>query len=118
MNIAILELYPIVLAIHLFGYCLANKRILFSTDNLAIVHVLNKQTSKDKNIMCLMRNLVRSCLDLNILFRAKHIPGVFNTKADALSRLQIEKFRDLAPEAATSPEAIPPHLSLTRLLRT
>ena len=118
MNIAILELYPIVLAIHLFGYCLANKRILFSTDNLAIVHVLNKQTSKDKNIMCLMRNLVRSCLDLNILFRAKHIPGVFNTKADALSRLQIEKFRDLAPEAATSPETIPPHLSLTRLLRT
>jgi hypothetical protein len=33
----------------------------------------------------------------NILFKAVHIPGIKNTAADHLSRLQIQKFREEFP---------------------
>ena len=43
LNIAFLELYPIVLSLHLWGHDMENQRILFFTDNEALVHVINKQ---------------------------------------------------------------------------
>ena len=76
--ITFLELYPIV---------------------IAVVAVINKQTSKCTRMMCLVRMLVLDCLKLNIVFKAKHIPGVDNDLADALSRLQVQRFRQLAPNA-------------------
>ena len=33
------------------------------------------------------------CLQNNILFRAKHVRGVYNTFADSLSRLQVDTFK-------------------------
>lgn len=47
-QIAIKELFPIVLALEVWGPSLANKKILFMSDNEAIVHVLNKQSCKEK----------------------------------------------------------------------
>ena len=41
-NIAILEFYPIVLSLCLWGHKMANHSILFFTDNEALVHVVNK----------------------------------------------------------------------------
>lgn len=43
-NITVLELYPIVLAVKLWSKYMANRCILFNTDNQALVHVINKQT--------------------------------------------------------------------------
>ncbi len=40
MNIAVLELYPTVLLIQLFGHKMANSRVLFHCDNSAIVEVI------------------------------------------------------------------------------
>lgn len=91
-NIAILEFYPIVLAVHLWGSKLRNKCVTFFTDNLSLVHVINKQTSKDAEIMTLLRRLVLVCLQNNILFRSTHVPGKLNNQCDALSRLQIPRF--------------------------
>ena len=54
-NIAFLELYPILAAFATWGPSLQNRKILIHTDNMAIVHVLNKATSKDNDIMCLLR---------------------------------------------------------------
>ena len=39
--------------------------------------------------------MVLICLKRNILFKAKHIPGVKNKLADALSRLQVHTFLQL-----------------------
>ena len=61
-NIAFLELFPIVIAIHVWGSLMADKRIIFFSDNAAVVHVINKQTSKHQDIMVLLRDLVLSCL--------------------------------------------------------
>ena len=44
-NIAILEFYPIVLSLHLWGHEMRNRCILFFTDNESLVHLINKQSS-------------------------------------------------------------------------
>ena len=48
LNIATLELFPIVIALHICGPKISNKCIMLFTDNAALVNIINKQTSKDK----------------------------------------------------------------------
>ena len=95
LNIVVLEFFPIVLIVYLWGHLMQNQRILFYTDNAALVKIINKTTSQDPTVMIFVRRLVLACLKLIILFRAKHVPGAKNTLADALSRLQVSKFRKL-----------------------
>ena len=90
---------------------MSNQCILFLTDNEFLVHVINKQTCKDKALMFFVRKLVSICLYHNIVFKAKHIPGTHNSLADALSRLQVQTFRQLAPAMDPLPTEIPQHLS-------
>jgi hypothetical protein len=87
---------------------MSNRSIIFYSDNEALVHVINKQSCKDKTLMVFVRRLVLLCLQFNIMFEAKHIPGVRNNLADALSRLQVQRFQQLAsPTMDHSPTAIP-----------
>lgn len=109
-DISFLELFPIVLGVLLWGPELRDKRILFLTDNQSIVYVINKQTSKDRSLLSLIRKLVLICLTHNILFRAKHISGKKNDLADSLSRFQVTRFKSLARNMDQSPTEIPPHL--------
>ena len=110
-NIALLEFYPIVLSLYLWGKDMTNQRILFFTDDEALVHVINKQSCKDKDLMVFVRKLVLVCLCNNIVFKATHIPGLCNTLADALSRLQLQTFKQLAPAYMhPCPTEIPLHL--------
>ena len=60
---AIKELYPIVIALELWGKYMVNSKVLFLSDNQAVVDVLN---------MRLIRRLVLCTLSYNIVFRAKH----------------------------------------------
>jgi hypothetical protein len=107
VNIAIKELLPIVLAVRKWGVTLANSRILFLTDNESIVHVINKQSSRDKLIMVLVRQLVVSAMSYNIQFRAQHIRGKLNVVPDLLSRLQEAKAKELRPDLEVRPTQIP-----------
>ena len=50
------------------------------------------------------------CLRNNILFRAKHIPGVKNGLADSLSRLQVDKFKGMSQGMDRVPTPLPRHL--------
>ena len=77
------------------------------TDNQALVSIINKQTSKSKRVMMLVRKMVLLLLENNIMFKAQHIYGKVNNIADALSRKQFQKFRTLAPKADQDPEPIP-----------
>ena len=54
LNITLLEFYPIVVAVTVWGHLWQNHWIRFFTDNQALVHILNCQTSKDKYIMKLV----------------------------------------------------------------
>jgi len=107
LNITLLELYPIVLAVEIWGSQFKNSCVVFHTDNLALVAIINKQTSKHVQIMFLIRKLVLSCLRYNVHFQARHIAGTKNILADKLSRLQVQQFHQLAPSADQLPVPVP-----------
>ena len=68
LNITFLEFFPIVIALHIWGRSMANKCVCFVTDNSALVDIINQQTSK-------------------------HKLGVHNSRADLLSRFQVDQFK-------------------------
>ena len=111
-DITVLELYPIYLIVCMFKQKIANSDITFHCDNSAICAIINKQTSKHKTIMNIVRPLVLTLLLHNITFRARHIPGVHNTLSDAISRLQVtpEMLRhySMRPLPTTIPEPLKP----------
>ena len=58
--------------------------------------------------MDLVRFLVLISMKHNFLVRARHVPGVNNEIADALSRFQVQRFRELTPGADQTPCIILP----------
>ena len=94
----------------LWGCSLSNKKVLFHIDNQAVVAILNKKSSKSKNVMTLIRKLVLVTIKYNILIKAQYIPGKLKNIADALSRFNWQLFVELAAMAANEPTEIPDHL--------
>ena len=102
------KLFPIVLAcapwyLHFYG-----KRLQFWCNNQRIVAIINSGYSKAPRVMDLVRFLALISMTHNFLVRARHVPGVNNEIADALSRFQVQQFRELAPGADQTPCTIPP----------
>ena len=60
--------------------------------------------------MDLVRNLTVCTLNYNFYFRAAHVPWKNNNIADSLSRFQMERFHQLAPQSNASPDPIPAHV--------
>ena len=58
--------------------------------------------------MDLVRFLVLISMKHNFLVRARHVPGVNNEIADALSRFQVQRFRELTPGTDQTPCIILP----------
>ena len=116
VNIATLELYPIVLALYLWGFMLKNKCILFMCDNMSVVEVINKHTTRDSSLLTLIQHFVVLCMHFNINFRSKHIPGKLNVVADALSRLQFTRAKTLQPQLEIMSHSVPEELTLSRQL--
>ena len=115
-NIAILELYPICLALHVWADSFANRCLCINSDNMAVVQVLNTSTSKEPTMMALIRRLVLLCMTKNIYIKAYHIPGRINTLSDLISRQRIQEAKQLAPYLDPRPTAIPPHYRLDKWL--
>ncbi|WAR13641.1 hypothetical protein MAR_027821 [Mya arenaria] len=76
-------MFPLVLALELWGSLLQNK---------CIVSNQKMKPSKDKHLMKLVRRFVVKTLQHNVLCRAEHIPGSHNILADFLSRDQVHTF--------------------------
>ena len=110
LDITFKELFPIVLSLFLWGKEFANCKVLFHCDNQAVVTIVNKQSTRDKASMHLVRLLVEICLCHNIIFKAQHIPGLNNEIADSLSRFQFNRFRKLAPQADKEGTPVPEDL--------
>ena len=102
------ELFPIVIACALWYPHFAGKRLQFWCDNESVVAIINSGHSNAPRVMDLVRFLVLISMKHNFLVRARHVPGVDNGIADALSRFQVKRFRDLAPNADRTPCFIPP----------
>ncbi|XP_053556935.1 uncharacterized protein LOC128648362 [Bombina bombina] len=106
-NMTLLELFPIIVAIELWGHVLENKRIICWSDNKAVVDVMNNLSSSSNPVIKYLRYFVLKCLKHNICFKAQHIPGYRNIVADALSRFKWEIFRKVAPRARKEGEPCP-----------
>ena len=96
------ELFPIYLAGAIWGpiasWC--NRHVQFSCDNQAVVSIINTKSSKIPRIMDLLRPITLFTLKYNFTLTAIHFEGAQNGIADSLSRFQMERFRELAPEAS------------------
>lgn len=109
-DITILEFFPLLVSLYIWGTELRNKKITFNCDNQSVVEILNSRTSKSRRVMVLLRAFTLKCLELNILVKGSFIRGSRNIKADYISRLQFDKFSAVAPDAAELPSAVPTHL--------
>ena len=104
------ELFPVVVASHVWSSQWSRRQVLFRSDNSAVVHILLARTPKVPYIMRLLRHLLSAAARFNFTFTSPHIPDVHNNIADALSRFHWQDFRRLAPTAQLHPVAIAPQL--------
>ena len=95
-SINYLELYALTIAVINWIHKFKNQRIYIFCDNMSVVQMVNKTTSKCKNCMVLIRILVLQALTYNVKINAKHVPGKENIFSDCLSRLEYKKFRQHA----------------------
>jgi len=106
-HISILELFSVYSAVLIWGKDLRNQQVIIFTDNEANVKVWESGSSKDENIMVLVRSLFFLCVHFNLSLFLKHLPGHHNVFADLLSRLLVRKFFTLCPTALDRPSLIP-----------
>ena len=78
----------------------------FMCDNAAVVDILNHNSSRDREVMHLLRCLAFITAKLQFIVTARHIPGIENTAADALSRDKLDLFRFMCPQANHAPSTI------------
>jgi hypothetical protein len=109
ISMALIELYPIVVAVVLWGHEWSGQLIKFLCDNLATVQIIRKRRSKSAItcIMKLMRKLTWKSACENFLVLCDHVPGKENVIADSLSRFQMARFREAAPTASKDTVNIP-----------
>ena len=89
LPIHVLELYPLLVLIVMFGEKLRNNSVLFLCDNQAVVDIIKSQSSSCPNVMKIMRPLTLQLIKFNIYLTAAHIPGKMNILPDLISRFQV-----------------------------
>ena len=85
-HINALELYTIVVAVKFWAPKLHLRKFIVSCDNEAAVTVVNSGKSKDPFMKRCLRELWFTAAVYDCELTARHIPGVHNVLADALSR--------------------------------
>ena len=103
LSIAHKELVPIVMACFIWGKQWSKQVIQFFSDNEAVVTVLNKLSSSDKNLIHLLRCIVFLAAKHST---ATHIPGKYNNLADAISRKNMAQFYSQAPGQLTDKNTV------------
>ena len=106
-SIAYLELTALCVGVITWIEQFKNSRIVMFCDNMSVCAMVNKMTSSCKNCMKLLRILVLKCLYYNVRVFVRYIDTKSNVLSDSLSRMQIKKFRKLAPGADLRPTPIP-----------
>ena len=101
------ELFPVVVASHLWGHHWVAKCVECCSDNMAVVSVLHSGTLKDPHKMVLLRSLSLSAARHSFAFTASHRAGRDNCIADALSRFDFQCFHHLASHATLAATSIP-----------
>ena len=107
MSIAWKEHYAITIAVNTWGTLWQRRKILIHCDNQTVVSVWEKGSCKSPKIVALIRMLYFCAAHNNFNVCIQHISSIKNNIADALSRFQHHRFRNLAPNANLQPDIIP-----------
>ena len=100
-HITVKELLQAVLSIAIWGHMWRGGAVRCCCNNAAVVAILRSGTSKNKQMMHLVRSLFFLAAGQNISIVGEHIPGVDNRAADALSRDNRQAFISIRQEAAS-----------------
>ena len=104
------ELFAIIAAAMTWGHLWDQNRICFHY-NQAIALAWQGKSSKQPKLMTLLRKSFFTAAQNNFTVTIKHLPGTKNSIADAISRMQFQRFFSLAPQANRDPTPIPGELS-------
>ena len=106
-HIASKEMVPVVIAVALWGAAWQSSSVLVCSDNIAVVCAISSGAAKDPLLMHLLRCLHYFLAQFDVSLVAKHIAGVHNTAADALSRNKLVSFFQCVPQANQLPTPVP-----------
>ena len=95
------KLYAVTMALVLWGPQLAGKLLLFHCDNASVVHIMAKASLHSKTMMALVHTFTLLAMQHHVHIKVQHIAGLNNEVADALSRFDMDRFRQLYPGAAS-----------------
>jgi hypothetical protein len=107
IHITWMELFPIVVAARLWGHLWSGRRIMFHSDNKAVVDIWYKGSSKSPLVMSLVRQLFFTAARFNFHVAISHVPGHINVIADLISRNLQVAFHRKVPSADQDPTQVP-----------
>lgn len=87
-HINVREFLPILLALDTWGSFFKHSALTFRCDNQSVVNVLNAGTTRDPDMLLILRAITLLTLRLDVSICALHFPGKLNVTADWLSRSQ------------------------------
>ena len=88
LHVNILELKAVLFLFQCFFRQSSNCSILIRTDSSTVVAYINKQGGSCSARLCsIALKLWEFCIQRNIMIKAVHVPGIYNSEADALSRM-------------------------------
>ena len=99
MSINWRELYAVTMTLAIWGDQFKGKRFMVHCDNMSIVQIMAKCSSKSKSMMDLVCSLAMFGMQNNFDLHLQHIPGVNNGVVNALSRFNHDQFCHLSPDA-------------------
>ncbi|CAH2217847.1 jg643 [Pararge aegeria aegeria] len=84
------EMYAVIAAISTKASTLKNSTVVLQSDNKTVVsYIKNEGGTRSARLLDLTKELFNLTDSLNIVLLPHHLPGVYNTEADKLSRNQI-----------------------------
>ena len=121
-NIALLELYAIVLAVAVWKEEVKGQSIVLRSDSEATCFFINKMKADIPAAMQLLRHLTKTCLLFHIYVTAHHIERVKNVNCDLISRNQLQLFFKRNPNVSREirplPQLLwPPQWTQTEMMR-
>ena len=106
-SIEFLKLYAVTVGVLLWVNKFKNTSILLHCDNESVCRMISNSSSGCKNYTVLIRLIVLECLIHNVKLSAEWVATGDNGKADALSRLEFDRFVELGPNMDQFPVEVP-----------
>ena len=93
------EMMAVCVGLATFADKLANRKVILMVDNQAVCHSINSGTTRCSTTMNMVRSLYYTLCKHNIECQARYIYTGDNEMADALSRLDMPRFRSVCQNA-------------------